>query len=855
MSSTPEPAASAGDRRGADRRPRSALGWGPLLRAVLTVAFGPVTFPDEAAAQLGRLAQTGTLVYVMRSAGVLNYLYFNWVYARRNLPLARAVVGLLTFLYRPFPHLFGRSRDGTRALIEAVERGDAGMVFLRRPALLSAEGEAAADPFPRLLELQRRLDRPIYLVPQLLVLKRAPSKLRPDLADVVLGSADVPGRLHALVSFLFNRKRAFVKLGKPIDLQEVLRSEADTEPAAIARKVRGSLGVGLSRELRAVVGPPLKEHGRLLDETLRDRLLRDEIGRIAAATGRPEAAVERDVRRCLVEIAARYSPAVVDGANTISRWVFHRLYDGVHVDEAGLRRAADASRRAPLVLCPTHRSHVDYLLVSHVLFERGMTPPLVAAGANLSFFPLGSFFRRGGAFFIRRSFKGDRVYGAALAAYVRKLAHDGYTQEFYPEGGRTRTGRILQPKYGLIGMEVDAWVAGARDDLHFVPIAIDYEQLIEGGTYAKEAAGGEKQKEDLKGLLSVPAVLGRRWGSVFLQVDDPISLVAFAKSRGLVREALGPEQKKALTVALAHRIAFGMGRVQTITARSLAASALLAHRSRGLSSADLGRRFELLRALARARDGRFSPGVEGAPADPLLEGPVRKALRRMVRDGLVKQEHAAGETVFQVVEAARAQISFYKHNIVHHFQDEAVFAGALLSFTTMTASDAELTERAAFLSRLLKRELSFRTDVPLAAVVEETGQRLQTHGLLERREGAWAVAPGARDTLVFLRELLSDVVESYHVTLTALDGFAEEPFDRKELVKRCLERGRAQYLAGKIFAAEAISRPNFEGAIAWLEDVGLLEASGAKRLVLAASYRPPEARAKLCRDIERVLQR
>ncbi len=843
------------ERRALARPPRSSLGWGPLLRAFLGYFFEPVDFPDEAARELAELHRRGTVVCVMRSAGILNYLYFNWAFARRGLPLARAVVGLGTRLYRPLSRLFARPTDGADAVAEAVGRGEPAMVFLRRPAVLRSQGAQTDDPFGKLVELQRRSPRPIFLVPQLLVLKRAPVRLRPGVADVVLGSAEVPGRLHAFVSFLFNHRRAFVKIGKPIELQRVLEDQAGASDETIARKVRGSLAVGLGRELRVVVGPPLKDSGRLVEETLRDRLLRDELAKLASTSGRSEAQLEREARRCLHEIAAKPSPAFVDGASTVARWVFNRIYEGVHVDEEGLRNVADAARRAPIVLCPTHRSHVDYLLVSHVLFERGMTPPLVAAGANLSFFPLGPIFRRGGAFFIRRTFKGDRVYGSALAAYVRKLARDGYTQEFYPEGGRTRTGRILQPKYGLISMEVDAWMSGARDDLHFVPIAIDYEKLIEGGAYAKELAGGEKKKEDLKGLLKVPAVLGAKWGAVFLQVDAPVSLARFAAARGVDREKATPEEKKALVRALGARIAFGMGRVQTITSRSLVAAALLSHRSRGLPAADLAARIELLRKIAVARAARFSPGVDTAPSDPTARGPIRDAVLDFVEDRLVAAQEAGGETIYQVPEAARPQLSFYKHNSVHHFQDEAVLAGALLSFTSMRAANDELLRQVELLSRLLKLELSFRVNVPLAETVERTAERLHGLGLLEPVEGGWAVRPGGRDALVFLRELLSDVVESYHLAIGALDGLEAQPFEKKELVRRCLERGKGQFLAGKIFAAEAISRPTFETAVAWLEDQGIVQPAGEKKLALVGEHAKPEVRAKLLREIERLLQR
>ena len=827
--------------------------YGPLLRWIFRRFFEPVHFPQEAQAELEELARRGTLVYVMRSAGILNFLYFNWAFARRGLPLARAVLGLSTWLVRPLASLFARRpAPPCENVVQAVEDGEAAIVFLRRPRVLQAGGSATDDPFAGLVELQRRRQKPIYVVPQLLIFKRAPVRIRPGVTEAVIGTAEVPGRIHAFVSFLSNYRRSFVKVGKAIDLRALVEAEPDASDERLARKVRGALGVGLARELRAVVGPPLKAADRLIDETLRDRRLRTELAEVAAERKITEAQAQQEARKALREIAARYSPAWIDGANAVARWVFHRIYDGVFVDEEGLRRAAEASKKAPLVLCPTHRSHVDYLLVSHVLLERGITPPLVAAGSNLSFWPIGPIFRRGGAFFIRRSFKGDKVYGAALSAYVRKICRDGYTQEFYPEGGRTRTGRILQPKYGLIGMEIDAWVAGARDDLNFVPIAIDYAKLIEAGSYAREMAGGEKQKENLKGLLKTPAILRSRWGQVHLQVDEPISLATFARARGFDPRNHTPDEKRDLVRALAHRIAYGMGRVQTITSTALAAAALLGHHRRGCSAAELQARIALLRRLAKGRGARFSALIESAPDDPVAPGPMRETLAAFAKDGHVTIREVDGETFYQVQEEARSFLAFYKNNVVHHFEEESILAAALLSFPGTEATLADLLPRVEFVSRLLKRELSFRP-APLESIVERRLELLDAMGLVSAREGETVRGrQEAMEALHFLRNLLGDVMESYQVAIGALDALEAGPLESRDLVRRMLDHARRVYLAGHLASAEAISRPTFEKAISWMEDEGQLVRE-EKRVALAGDFRDREARARFGREIGRYL--
>ena len=139
---------------------------------------------------------------------------------------------------------------------------------------------------------------------------------------------------------------------------------------------------------------------------------------------------------------------------------------------------------------------------------------------TFSFWPFGSIARRAGAFFIRRTFKGDKIYSATLRAYVKYLLRERFTQEFFPEGGRSRTGKLLFPKTGLLSMEVDAWADGAAEDVLFIPIAVDYERLVEGTSYAQELAGGEKKKESFGALLQTPRALLRSYLSL-IHISEP----------------------------------------------------------------------------------------------------------------------------------------------------------------------------------------------------------------------------------------------------------------------------------------------------------------------------------------------
>ena len=231
-----------------------------------------------------------------------------------------------------------------------------------------------------------------------------------------------------------------------------------------------------------------------------------------------------------------------------------------------------AARRGPLVLVPSHRSHVDYLVLTHVLVDHDLAPPLIAAGSNLSFFPLGFLFRRGGAFFLRRSFGGNRLYSTVFREYVRKVMREGYSIEFFIEGGRSRTGKLLQPKLGLLGIIADVAADGDARGAQVVPVSIAYDKVIEEGSYAQELAGGRKRKEDLGAVLRTTRVLASNYGRLYVHFDEPFDLgEEIARARTAPRE--GDEAgRRSIVRRLAHRVLWGITRASVVTPTALVAA-------------------------------------------------------------------------------------------------------------------------------------------------------------------------------------------------------------------------------------------------------------------------------------------
>ncbi|KFE66631.1 1-acyl-sn-glycerol-3-phosphate acyltransferase [Hyalangium minutum] len=830
--------------------------FGPISRWLGARYFDGVHFPPESEDELRALHAKGFVVHVMRSTAWINFLYIAWAMVRRALPPIRAVVNLRPWFTRPFRKTAQRGDFDVR-FTYARRHGGSGLIFLKKTALMNPSGkDIEENPFPALVAMARKGDRNVLLVPELFVWEKRSARIKPGIMDIVFGSPEAPGFLHSMVAFFRNYRRAQFRMGEPIDLQRFIAENPQDSDEVIARKVRSALHHHLARETRAVFGPPLKPTERLIDETMRDRQLHKALDAHAASVSRRPESVYREARRNLAAIAARPSPTTLAFASPVLDWIFQRIYDGIEVDEGGLHRALKQAGHAPIVLCPSHKSHVDYLVLSWVLWNRGYAVPLVAAGANLSFWPLGPFLRRCGAFFLRRSFKGDPIYSESFQAYVRKLVLDGVHQEFFPEGGRSRTGKLLPPKLGMFTWQVDAVLGGARKDLTFVPVSIDYEKVVESGSYSKELAGGEKKPEDLKALLSAPKVLTARYGRIHLTFDEPLSLAELMKSRGLTPgEPVNEEQKKGLVRALGNRVMYGISKVSTVTPHALVSAALLAHRRRGITQREVTDRITLLRRIAEEERTPLSKTLQNAPSDPETMGAIRDALQTFRADGMLRTQQARGEVIYQPEDERRAELSFYKNTLMNLVVPRSLVANALLAGAP--ASYEIVKGRALFLSRLFKVEFIYRVGATFDTIFSETVEALVRLGLVLRSDDTLQLAPEAhaRPALEFLADLLRDYLESYLLAAMTLKDVADGMVsDRKAFVKFAMETGRAEFHAGRIGAAESLAKTTLENAVAYLIDQKYLVEED-KKLKLGPAGTEPSAREQLANDIRLYLQR
>jgi glycerol-3-phosphate O-acyltransferase len=858
----------------------------PLLAWVYHRFFESIEVDESWARAVRHADERGTVVYVLRNLSFVDFFALDYLTKRHHLPQIRFANDLGLWILEPMGRgwihaLRRRTPEGDAADLErAVSSGASAALFLKRPPHLlegHARGKVEGDHLVRaLFDVQRRGERRLLLVPQVFVWSRSPGTIGAHLGDAVFGPSEWPGQLRAAAQFLANRRHATLRAGAPVDLREFLAREQDgAGDDVLVRRLTYTLLRRLERERRAIVGPARKPVDRMREEVVRSPKLQKVIADMAGEGRHERAVITARALGMLREMEAALDMNAIAALDRVFEGATRRMFSAIEVDEAGIERLREHAKEGTLVLLPSHKSHMDYLALTWVLYRHKLPLPLIAAGDNLNFFPVGPIFRRAGAFFIRRSFAGDRLYAAVVDAYVRRLIKDGVPLEFFPEGGRSRTGKLLPPKLGLLSIVVDAALGVPTRTTWFCPVSIGYERFVEEQAFVHELTGGEKQKEDVRGLVKAIDAMVGRYGRLSVQFGKPLTLADVLREidPNATPEALGkmtPARRRAVVTRLAWRVMNEINAVTAVAAGSLVATALLAHDRRGLPHADMEARCERLARTLRRAGARFSPSL----AD--REGRIRPSALREAVDLFVRAGHveahvvgekaggamqrtarpaAAGEVIYVVPPEARLSLDLAKNVIIHFFVPRALIATALLAGAPRggapLATDT-VRERVLALSRLFKYEFTFRADAPFERIFDDEIAAMEADGEIARvvrkpSEGAGALVPkgdDGREQIELYARLLENFVEGYRVAARGLGALLRGPMTTKDLTKRAIATGERMFLAGEIARREAVSRPMLENAYTSFVDQGYLARGGGK-LALTASYATQSAVATI----------
>ena len=533
------------------------------------------------------------------------------------------------------------------------------------------------------------------------------------------------GRFRKVLGVLVNGRNTLVHFGEPVRLRDVMQ-DGMNEQRSVRRLLRTLRSI-LRAQRASTIGPDLSHRRTLVAQLLKTADVRNAARGEMREHGSSRRAALIAARKYAVEIAANYSQTFVRFMAALLGWLWNRVFDGVkfeHVDQLN-----DIGDGAEIIYVPCHRSHMDYLLLSYVIYRKGFAVPHVAAGINLNLPVIGRYLRKGGAFFLRRSFKGDALYAAVFAKYLGVMMARGHSLEYFIEGGRSRTGRLLPPRTGMLSMTVRAYLRDPKRRVVFMPVYFGYERIVEGRTYIGELSGQPKKKESVPGLIkSTISVLRSKLGMVHVNLGRPISLdaVLCRHNPEWRNAAAGPDPDAGWIAAavadLATRINVEINAAAAVTPINLVATALLATPRQAFAEADLERQLELYRMLLR--DAPYSPlvtvtGESGA-------GMIRYAEAMGM---LERQQHPLGDIMRMNAESA-VLATYYRNNILHLFAIPSLLACCFVSNEGMSTADIHRLVRRVY--PYISTELYLRWDeTGVAAVADSLLDTLAALNLLQ----------------------------------------------------------------------------------------------------------------------------
>ena len=586
----------------------------------------------------------------------------------------------------------------------------------------------------------------IQVVPVSVFWGRAPTTRKETVIRALFADSwRPPGRIRQTIRVLLHGRETLVKFSAPVSLREAVNS---TDPATAMRRVGRLLRGRFKRERELVVGPDLSHRHTVINKVVDSAPVQAAIAAEARRHGTDLGREELRARRYAYEIASDYSYPVVRAFIVVLTVIWDRIYDGVRVHRFDtIEKISGAGEGTGIIYVPCHRSHIDYLLLSYVIYRRGLQPPHIAAGANLNMPLIGAILRAGGAFYLRRSFRGNQLYAEVFTEYLHTVLRRGFPVKYYIEGGRSRTGRTLSPKVGMLAMTVNSFLRDHERPLAFVPVYIGYERLFEGDSYIAELSGKPKRKESLLALLGTLGKLRERWGSVYLNFGEPIELQPYLDeqwpqwrefaSRSLAEQttlsADDPleRDRRAAINELARRVVTRINEAVVVNPVNLVAVSMLGAERPAMDAELLAQQVDLLKQVLLAAP--YSSCMQVTE----LDGP---AVVRYAEDFklLDRVSHPLGD-ILQVAPAQAHKLAYFRNNVLHAFAMPALLA-CLIS-QNERLEPPELARVARQLYVFMRGELHLASqreqiDARIAACLEA----LRAAGLA-RAHGPWLTPP------------------------------------------------------------------------------------------------------------------
>ena len=645
--------------------------------------------------------------------------------------------------------------------------------------------------FNKYLELHRTSDElDLQLIPVSVLWGRSPG--HEDKSG--LPNLRLLNGIQKIFAAIWFGRDTFVRFSQAVSLRYMVSEHGSDEK--IAQKLARVAKMHFAKQRISATGPRLPNRQAMFNKLLQSEVIQRAIEDEAKSKNISREKAEKEAYKILDEIAADVSHSSLRAVDRFLRWLWNKLYSGIDVQNADRVRKL-ALEGHEIVYVPCHRSHIDYLLLSYVLYHQGLVPPHIAAGINLNFWPIGRMFRSWGAFFIRRTFKGNRLYSAIFREYLAELFHRGYSVEYFIEGGRSRTGRLLSPKTGMMSMTLQALQHNQTRPISVVPVYVGYEHVLEVDTYAKELRGAAKEKENAGLVLRVSKKL-RNLGQGFVNFGEPITLSNYLNQHFPEWKEQNYDEKPQWFAPavdeISKQVMVNINKAAAVNAMNLVGTALLSSRQRALS------REQLLEQL-----GSYQQLLQNVPysANIVLPSATPEAMLNHVltldRVGVLVEKDNFGE-IIRLERSSAVLMTYYRNNIQHLFVLPSLVASIILHYEAIQKD--LLVEAVGKIYPFLKGELFLHfAEDDLHTQIHHIIDEFARQQVINSNDNFLSINKSKVRILQLWSASMREILQRYYITVTILQKQPE--ISRAELEKE------SQLVAQRLSVLHGINAPEF----------------------------------------------
>ncbi|HKJ98928.1 MAG TPA: 1-acyl-sn-glycerol-3-phosphate acyltransferase [Desulfotignum sp.] len=813
-----------------------------ITKKILFRLVRKLTLDEHSLEKIHSVDPSSYIVFVSKNKRLFDFLYFHTRLKQLDLPYPELGFDLRFFFLLPIKRLFRiwlsqldyffhhfsfKDFYDSGYAEQELASGKSGFVCLiEEEDFYNRFIKASPDPLFHLIEFQKRTEKPVMIVPEDIIYVSKPMHKNPGLGEILFGTHEKPGFIKRLYILIRHPEKIRAEIARPVNLKEfILRPDISCLDSEFqTHRLRSYLVDILNRQRKSITGPVLKSRQEITEDILTRQSLREFLADYAARNNISLKKTNKKAAAYINEIAANYNLQVINFGNWLLTWIFKNIFEGLMINQKEINRMREKSTEAPLILVPCHKSHLDYLLLPYVMFRNNMPCPHIAAGKNLSFWPLGPLFRRGGAFFLRRTFKGAELYAKIFAAYLEKLLYEGFNIKIFIEGGRSRTGKLLPPRPGGMAMIINAYLNGACDNLYFVPIFVGYDRVLEEDAYLKEIEGGHKKPETLKGLISTRKFLKKKYGKVYIRFDEPVSIKDYIQQKNMDLSRAGAREYMDFVKNFSYQVMAAINKKAVATPHGIIASAILNSPTNNFAKGHMIEQANTYLNILMVHNAELSETLL-LDLDNTFNTVIFNFLsRNFIELSDEDEEEITDETYFIVKHNKRAILDYYKNSVISFFVPSAYTAVAILEVDRFKFALSDLVQRYRFLQKMFQDEFFCDQEITCEEHISRCIKGFINEGILvpdmDRQDMLNLTSRGLRKLKWFAAFMLP-FFESYETALQYFEREKKPVSNEKERAKKIHSYGIRLYKRKQVHLKESLSLINYRNAARFFSKNGI----------------------------------